>query len=171
MPLGRSFTDSTSVDGGGANIPFGDFDEDEDIVSRESVPCSELGAKGGTGGMISAGARKPFFVVADEREPEKNKPFAFGAEATRRMNLEAEAPIALGLKGSPVRERDGVGGGTWEGGGDDGWGVWFVVALPRGEPVLFENAILCLSVLACGRGFPRGLNGESTSVDWGKRLV
>lgn len=158
------------MDGGGANIPLGDFDDEEDTVSSESVPCSELGAKGGTGGMISAGARKPFFVVADEREPEKNKPLALGAEATRRINLEAEAPMALGLKGSPVRERDGVGGGTWEG-GDDAWGVWFVAALPRGEPVLFEKAILCLSDLGCCRVFPRGLDGESTSVDWGKRFV
>jgi hypothetical protein len=57
--------------------------------------------------MACPGAKKPFLVVAGEREFEVNKPFAFGADATRRMNLEAEALIALGLSGIMFRGRDG----------------------------------------------------------------
>jgi hypothetical protein len=109
--LGRSFTESTDAVAGGDNRPFAPFDDEEDKVSRESVPLSELGAKGGTGGTISPGAKKPFLVVAGKREPEKNRPLAFGADATRRINLEAEALIALGVSGIPGRERDGVEGG------------------------------------------------------------
>lgn len=91
---------------------MGPLEDEEDEVSKESVVFSELGTKGGKGGTTSAGARKPFLVAVADREFEKSRPFTLGAEATRRINLEAEAPTALGVRGMPVRERDGVGGGA-----------------------------------------------------------
>ena len=60
---------------------------------------------------MSAGARKPFFVIEDDDlEPSENRPFALGAEATRRINLEAEALTDLGLRGPFVRVLNGVDG-------------------------------------------------------------
>lgn len=106
MPVDRSCSDKAGVVGGGASRLFIPFDDDDDKVSRESVPFSELAASGGTGGIASPGAKKPFLVVAGKRAFKENKPFAFGAEATRRMNLEADALIALGLSGIPFRGRD-----------------------------------------------------------------
>jgi hypothetical protein len=66
---------------------------------------------------MSAGASSPFFVVAPDREPIENSPFALGAEATRRMNREALAPTDFGLRGPFVRDRCGT-GGVW---GKVGW--------------------------------------------------
>lgn len=58
-----------------------------------------------------AGARSPFLVIADDDlEPIEKRPFAFGAEATRRMNRDADALTDFGLRGPFVRDRDGVGG-------------------------------------------------------------
>lgn len=87
------------------------LDDPDETVSREdSCPWSdELETSGGRGGTVSAGARSPFLVVADEREPMEKSPFALGAEATRRMKREALAPTDLGLRGPFVRERWGVG--------------------------------------------------------------
>jgi len=49
-------------------------------------------------------------VVADEDlEPIEKSPFALGAEATRRMNRDADALTDFGLRGPFVRGRDGVG--------------------------------------------------------------
>jgi len=108
---------------------------------------------------VSPGARKPFFVVAGERKPAKNMPLAFGADATRRMNLEA---IALGFRGIPVRERDGVGEGIYDVEVCKGWTG---VPLPRGEPVLFERAILCFSDLIWGRALAGVPVDESAPTD------
>lgn len=60
---------------------------------------------------MSPGANKPFFVVAPavEREPRVKRPLALGADATRRMNLVALAPIAFGDNG-PERDVDGGAG-------------------------------------------------------------
>lgn len=80
-------------------------EEPEEIVSSESAPCSIEWGRGGTG---SAGASMPFLVVDAERWPVKS-PLALGAEATRRMKREAEAPIALGDSG-PERDVDWTGG-------------------------------------------------------------
>ena len=82
-------------------------DDAEESVSSEFVPCSDSGM----GGMASPGESSPFFVVAPfERPLSAKRPFAFGADATRRMKRDAFAPIALGESG-PVREGVvGVGG-------------------------------------------------------------
>jgi len=115
------------VGGGGAWDAVGrdirrPLDELEETVSSESWPWSdELDTSWGIGGTdVSAGAaKKPFFVVvgvvADaDREPSEKRPFALGAEATRRMNRVADAPTDLGLRGPWVL-----------GGFDDGVdGVW-----------------------------------------------
>ena len=85
------------------------------MVSSESFPCSNEDEIEGIGGNDSTGAKKPFFVV--DLEPRLNRPFALGADATRRRNREAEDPTDLGLRGLFVRDRDGVGGGlndVWE---------------------------------------------------------
>jgi hypothetical protein len=77
------------------------LDEPEDIVSSESVPFSnELDASPGIGGTTSDGASRPFLVVEAEREPKENNPFAFGAEATRRIKRVADAPIDFGDNGA-----------------------------------------------------------------------
>ena len=58
--------------------------------------------------MGSPGASRPFFVVADdERDPNENKFFAFGADATLRMNRVAFCPIAFGDKGPDRTAFDG----------------------------------------------------------------
>jgi len=74
------------------------LEEPEDRVSSESVPFSnELDITLGSGGTGAAGASNPFLVVdEDKREFNENKPFALGADATRRMKRDAEAPIDLG---------------------------------------------------------------------------
>lgn len=74
------------------------------------MPCSkELDTRAGRGGTASAGARNPFFVTG-ERDPNVKRPLAFGAEATRRMKREAEAPTDFGVRGLFVRDLDGVDG-------------------------------------------------------------
>ena len=79
-------------------------DDADDNVSSEFAPCSECDS--GIGGMVSPGDSKPFLVVAPlDRLPSVKSPFAFGADATRRMKRDALAPIALGESGP---ERDGV---------------------------------------------------------------
>ena len=80
-------------------------DDAEESVSSEFVPCSECDS--GIGGTAFPGESSPFFVVAFEcaRPPSAKRPFALGADATRRMNRDAFAPIALGESGP---ERDGV---------------------------------------------------------------
>lgn len=89
------------------------------MVSKESFPCSsDDDIEGIPGGESSTGAKNPFFVVA--LEPRLNRPFAFGAEATRRRNRDAEAPTDLGLRGAFIREREGEGVGgvlndVWDG--------------------------------------------------------
>ena len=53
---------------------------------------------------MSTGASRPFFVVAaGGREPMLKRPLALGADATRRMNRLADAPIARGESGPPMR--------------------------------------------------------------------
>ena len=81
------------------------LDESEDVVSNELGPWSLCGIEG----MTSAGASRPFLVVVPvvDREPNEKRPFAFGAEATRRMNRVALAPKTFGDKGP---ERDAEGG-------------------------------------------------------------
>jgi hypothetical protein len=89
------------------------LNESEDTVSRESVPFSnELDIILGRGGTGSAGASIPFLVVQVlDREFIENKPFALGADATRRIKRDAEAPIDLGDNGAPPdRDVKGVGG-------------------------------------------------------------
>jgi hypothetical protein len=106
-------------------------------VSKELSLC-------GTAGMTSAGARRPFFVVVPwaEREPSEKRPFALGAEATRRMNRVAFAPSALGDSG-PGRED-----GAETGGMNDSWDA-FAVCGTRGLPVERD-----LSALIVPRNFP-----------------
>jgi hypothetical protein len=57
----------------------------------------------GRGGTGSPGARRPFLVgdVCTDavRFPDENRPFALGADATRRMKRLAEAPTPLGESG------------------------------------------------------------------------
>lgn len=74
------------------------LDEPEDKVSSESVPSKES-VMFGTGGIRSAGANIPFFVVEAERDPDENSPLAFGADATLRMKRVADVPIPLGDNG------------------------------------------------------------------------
>jgi len=89
------------------------LEEPEEKVSSESVSCSiELDIGGGRGGRVSAGANNPFLVVGEDLEPMENRPLALGAEATRRMNREAVAPIDLGVNGPFVRDLKGVGVAT-----------------------------------------------------------
>lgn len=84
-------------------------DDDDDVVSIEVPPSAwPVPLVGlGSGGTASAGASNPFFIVGvpfedDDRFIEK-RPLAFGADATRRMNLLADAPTAFGESGG----RDG----------------------------------------------------------------
>lgn len=94
----------------GIGREFRPLEDPEDIVSNESCPWSEeLDTSCGSGGTVSAGARKPF-LVDDDFEPKEKRPFAFGADATRRINREAEALTDLGLRGTFVRDLDGVDG-------------------------------------------------------------
>jgi hypothetical protein len=110
---GVSFNPLPSVLMDGEALPEGDnrvgcpLDDPDDMVSIEFAPCSrELDTNDGTGGTMSAGANRPFLVVAEcERELSENSPFAFGADATRRINRVAEAPTDLGESG-PLFDRD-----------------------------------------------------------------
>jgi len=114
-------------EGRGILPPLPPRDDPDDTVSKESCPCSiELEMSGGRGGTESAGANSPFRVVADPREPIENSPLALGADATRRMNREAEALTDLGLKAPFVREREegvigGLGNDVWVGSAVSGW--------------------------------------------------
>jgi hypothetical protein len=98
---------------GGDSLPGNDLfrdDSEDDTVSREFVPGSELPDGGGA---ESAGARNPFFVVdVGILGLEWNKPLALGAEATRRINRDAEAVIAFGDIGPPPVLGDDAKGGT-----------------------------------------------------------
>ena len=86
------------------------LEDPEDIVSSESVPCSiELEIEGRRGEIVPAGSNNPFLVTGEDFEPMENRPLALGAEATRRMNREAVAPIDLGLNGPFVRDLGKVG--------------------------------------------------------------
>ena len=81
-------------------------DEEDEIVSNESVPCSTCGI----GGRGSPGESNPFLVVVvggDRCEPSEKRFFAFGADATRRINRDAPALIALGDNGPEREELDG----------------------------------------------------------------
>lgn len=115
-------------------------DEPEEIVSRESVPCSTDDI--GRGGAVSAGARRPFLVVADaEREVRLNRPLAFGADATRRMKREAVAPTDFGVNGPGREEEAATGKEVCEG-----------PAVRDFElPGTRESAVLCFSDLVRGR--------------------
>lgn len=114
-------------------------DEFEDIVSNESVPSS---CCDGIGGIMSPGANRPFLVVVEvEREPSWNRPFALGAEATRRIKRDALAPIAFGDSGP---DREGVGGelcanDSWDAFAVSGGALW-----ARPSPRCF-SAFICLS--------------------------
>ncbi len=61
---------------------------------------------------MSPGDSSPFFVVALllDRPPRANKPFALGADATRRMKRDAFAPNAFGDNGPRDEGVIGVGG-------------------------------------------------------------
>ena len=99
------------------------LEEPEDMVSSESAPCSiELEIEGRRGELASAGANNPFLVAGEDFEPMENRPLALGAEATRRMNREAVAPIDLGLNGPFVRDLGKV--GVVVVAGYNNWGVF-----------------------------------------------
>lgn len=134
------------------------------MVSRESVPFSiELDSILGSGGIGSAGASRPFFVVVleDERVEIEKRPLAFGADATRRMKRDADAPIDFGESGPllPVcRDMEcGVAKEAW-----DGLAVWDFVR----EPGLRERAVLCFSDFVRFLVRADGVT-ESASVDMG----
>ena len=117
-------------------------DEADDSVSSEFVPCSELDS--GIGGIGSPGESSPFFVVAPlERLPSAKRPFAFGADATRRMKRDAFAPNALGDSGPDREGVVGVGGMKES---CDELAVWGAL----------RPSIFCLS----DRFFERGLSVE-----------
>lgn len=97
-------------DGGGLEGKDRPLDDPDDTVSRESVCSSEFDPIDPSGGTMSAGASSPFFVVKVVREPRLKRPLALGADATRRMKREAEAPIDLGDSGPLVHDLDGVPG-------------------------------------------------------------
>lgn len=92
-----------------AGAPRDDADES---VSREFVPCSDGScAECDIGGIELPGDSKPFFVVVTfERVLSEKRPLALGADATRRMNRDALAPIALGESGPARVGVGGVGG-------------------------------------------------------------
>lgn len=78
-------------------------DEVDDTVSIELVPFSDtvVGTPfAGIDGLAFAGARKPFLVVVPD-DCLLKRPLALGADATRRMNRVADAPIARGDRGPP----------------------------------------------------------------------
>jgi len=81
-------------------------DEAEDTVSMELVPSPDLECEVDKpllctiAGVMAPGAKSPFFVATDDcREPRLKSPFAFGADATRRMRRDAVALIERELRG------------------------------------------------------------------------
>jgi hypothetical protein len=88
-----------------------------------------------------------------------NRPFAFGADATRRMKREADAPTDFGVNG-PVREEeapDGVGTAKE---------VWEGPAVRDLElPGVRESAVLCFSDLVRGRVLAGEEGEESASTE------
>ena len=86
----------------GVGRPRDDIDE---TVSKELSLCGMVGT-------TSAAASRPFLVVVPlaEREPSENRPFALGADATRRMNRVAFAPSTFGDRGL-ARDAEGGDGG------------------------------------------------------------
>lgn len=126
-------------------------EEPEEMVSSESVPCSrELDMTLGRGGTGSAGASIPFFVVETPREAE-NRPLALGADATRRIKRDADAPIALGDSG-PERDVDCTGGRANE--------AWDGPAV-RG----FDRRVLGCRERGCFSGFVRALDLDEAATE------
>jgi hypothetical protein len=91
-------------------------DDVDDVVSVDGCPFLEsediwaaVGVEG-NGGTTPPGASRPFLVgdaCADaDRLPFENRPFVFGADATRRRKRLAEAPTALGERGLRVADVD-----------------------------------------------------------------
>lgn len=142
----------------------GSRDDPDDMVSSESPPlCSrELEPSGGMGGTMSAGASMPFFVVEVERVPRENKPLAFGADATRRIKRDADAPMDLGDRAPFPRDFEGVVGLAKE--VCDGL---VVSGLPRGALGFRERFMRCRSDLLCVRDLVVEGPVESASVDLG----
>lgn len=88
-------------------------DDAEEMVSRESVPCSEeVEGRGGCEG--DDGARKPFRIVgvADAVAVERKRPFALGAEATRRIKRDMDRGDRSG-RGDAGADGCGRGGERW----------------------------------------------------------
>lgn len=109
---------------------------------------------------MSAGANSPFLVVADDDlEPIEKRPFAFGADATRRMNRDAVALTDFGLRGPFVRDRGGV-GGVGENEDCEGSAVSGTILAEGGRRGLLGRA---RSDLVCCRD----LATERASVDFG----
>ena len=105
------------------------LDDAEDTVSSDVLLSSLCGIEG----ITSAGASSPFLVVVPvDREPSEKRPFAFGAEATRRIKRVAFAPNVRGDSG-PERE---VAGG--------------VVGV---KPICVAFALCGVLDLPCGRNF------------------
>jgi hypothetical protein len=126
------------ADDGCVTRDFCPLEEQEDIVSSESVPCSIELQIGGRRGEIVSGAKNPFFVAVEDFEPMENRPLALGAEATRRMKREAVAPIDLGLSGPFVRDLEKVG---------------VVVVAGHDNCEVFPTCCLILDIVAIGRVF------------------
>jgi len=138
------------------------LDDSDDIVSNESVPFSkEVDTSDGRGGTISAGANMPFFVVEVDRELKENSPLALGAEATRRMKRDAEAPTDLGESAPFARNLEGEVGLLNEACDESA-----VSGITRGVAGFRDSCIRCLSDLVCVRGLEDG-PAESASVDLG----
>jgi len=147
---------------GGIGRDVRPLDDPEDMVSSESVPCSkEFDTRDGSGGTTSAGANIPFFVVAVDRELKENSPLALGADATRRMKRDAEAPTDLGERAAFVRDLEGVVGLV-----NDACDGSAVSGIARGCVGLRDKFIRCLSDLVCVRGREEG-PADSASVDLG----
>ena len=101
-------------------------------------------------------------VAEDDLEPIEKRPFAFGAEATRRMNRDAVALTDFGLRGPFVRDRDGVDG---VGGNEDCEGS-AVSGMPLAEGGRRGWLGRARSDLVCCRDRP-GVATERASVDFG----
>ena len=113
---------------------------EEDVLT--DAPSSIDVVSVGSGGTVSEGAKRPFFVGVDLGPTEK-RPLALGADATRRRNREAEAPTAFGVRGR-FRDRDGGGGPlneAWDG----------VVPGNRDSSPLVKGSDFCLLDGLCAR--------------------